>query len=138
MPGARSALLGALLLLPVSCVDVSGGAVEARWDLRNENGDRIDECTKTPVAALRFSLTPSAGGVDPCAGDPGCRFACDLKTGATGFVVPEGDYTMALEAQDSDGKVLGPPGVVPPEPVTRRVVHGRVTDLNVNLIIVTP
>jgi hypothetical protein len=136
--GACRSLLVALMLLPASCVDVSGGAVEARWDLRNENGDRIDDCATTPIATLRFGLAPSAGGADPCATDPGCRFACSLKSGATAFMVPEGDYTITLEALSGDGQPLGPPGVVVPEPVSRHVVHGRVTDLDVNLIIVTP
>ena len=45
---------------------------------------------------------------------------------------------MALQALDGDGQALGPPSVVVPEPVIRSVVSGQVTDLSVNLIIVTP
>jgi hypothetical protein len=120
-------------------VEVAGGAVEARWDLRDPDGVRIAQCASTRVAWLRFALSAIEDGADPCAADPGCRFRCDLKAGATRFVIPPGDYAMALEPQGEDGLPLGPgQGVVTPAPVTRRVVNGQVTDLSVNLIIVTP
>jgi hypothetical protein len=135
---SRAARLLPLLGLCAGCVDVSGGAVEARWDLRDPNGVRIPACSSTPVASLRFALTPLAGGEDPCNTEPSCRFACDLKTGATHFVIPVGDYSASLLALDGSGKSLGPPAVVAPEPVTRTVLEGKVTDLSVNLIIVTP
>ena len=140
MPGLlpRASLLLPLMGLCAACVDVSGGAVEARWDLRDPNGVRIDQCAATPVAALRFVLTPLGGGNDPCASEPSCRFACDLKTGATHFVIPPGDYAVVLLALGASGNALGPPGVVVPEPVTRSVQTGKVPDLSVNLIIVTP
>jgi hypothetical protein len=134
----RAPWLLPLLGLCAGCVEVSGGAVEARWDLRDPNGVRIPECTSTPVVNLRFALAPLGGGADPCNSEPSCRFACDLKTGATHFVIPEGDYSASLVALDASGRSLGPPAVVAPEPVTRTVLEGKVTDLSVNLIIVTP
>ena len=135
------ALCGALL---PGCVDVQGGAVEARWDIRNKLGERIgcEQAAKSVgLAGLQFKLTPTAGGEDPCQGDERCRFPCvgaegDVVLGSTPFMVPEASYAISTEVVNSAGTPLTPSdGVISPSPIVRYVWEGEVTDLNVNLII---
>jgi len=134
----RDVLIGTALLAigGVSCVDVSGGAVEARWDLRDGGATPIT-CGAGGVGTLRFALVPVKGGDDPCVADDRCGFLCGDGTGTTAFNIPEGDYAMSLLPRDAAGKSLGPQeGVAVPGPVVRQVLTGQVTDLSVNLIIV--
>ena len=128
--------LVAVALLISGCVDVAGGAVEARWDLRDATANRID-CAQAAVAQMRFALMPADGGIDPCDVEPRCTFACDRGGGTTPFIIPEGQYSMVLRPLDSSGQALGPgQGITTPAPIVRSVYSGRLTDLNVNLIIV--
>jgi hypothetical protein len=120
------------------CADVRGGAVEARWFLRNGQGE-IKECAELKIQSVRCVLEPVAGGPDPCASEASCLFECTrtLAGAVTGFVIPEGSYGIALGVVDQDGQLLGPQdGVAAPAPVVRQVREGQVTGLNVNLIIV--
>ena len=129
-------LVLAVALLLSGCVDVAGGAVEARWDLRDALATRID-CARATVAQMRFALTPADGGIDPCDVEPRCIFACDRGVGTTPFVIPEGQYSMVLRPLDGSGQALGPEqGITTPAPIVRSVYSGRLTDLSVNLIIV--
>ena len=117
-------------------MDVAGGAVEARWDLRDALANRID-CAHAAVAQMRFALTAADGGIDPCDVESRCTFACDRGGGTTPFVIPEGQYSMLLRPLDSGAQALGPAqGITTPAPIVRSVYIGRVTDLSVNLIIV--
>jgi hypothetical protein len=137
--GLSKKAVGSILLAPLllwSCVDVSGGAVEARWDIRDPAGVRID-CAQAQLAAMEFSLRSEADATDPCEADPRCSFPCDRGVGTTRFSIPVGQYAMSLHAVDSNGNIPGPAeGVVVPAPVVRSVISGQVTDLSVNLIIV--
>jgi hypothetical protein len=127
----------AVALLLGGCVDVAGGAVEARWDLRDALANRID-CARAAVAQMRFALTPADGGIDPCDVEPRCTFACDRGVGTTPFIIPEGQYSMVLRPLDGGGQAIGPEqGITTPAPIVRSVYSGRLTDLSVNLIIVT-
>ena len=126
------------------CVDVQGGALEARWDIRNRLGERIgcDKAGQTVgLSKLRFKASPTGGGTDPCASDDRCQFSCegaegDVVLGSTPFMVPEGNYAISTEVTNSAGTVLTPSdGVISPSPVVRAVRDGEVTDLDVNLII---
>jgi hypothetical protein len=135
MTRASRPALVCLCTVVTGCVDISGGAVEARWDLRDVSGVRID-CQKATISTMRFALTPKSG-TDPCAMEARCAFSCERGVGTTPFVIPEGEYAMAVEAVDGAGRVLGVrDGVTAPAPVVRQVVMGRLTDLSVNLIIV--
>ncbi len=126
------------------CVDVQGGAIEARWDIRNKLGERIG-CAKAEqnvgLSTLRFKLEPAGGGQDPCDGDSRCLFSCtgaegDVVLGSTPFFVPEGNYAISTLCLDATGAALTPSnGVISPSPVVRTVWEGEVTDLDVNLII---
>lgn len=117
-------------------MDIAGGAVEARWDLRDPLANRID-CVRAGVVQMRFVLTPADGGIDPCDVEQRCTFACDRSVGTTPFVIPEGQYAIVLRPLDDRGQALGPQqGVTTPPPIVRSVYSGRLTDLNVNLIIV--
>ena len=128
-----------LCLTSAGCIDVSGGALEARWDLRDEkDGTRID-CATAKFRAMRFLLQAIADQSDPCSPAQGdrCLFACDREVGTTGFFIPEGDYSIVLRAVSESGQELGPAeGVVVPSPVVRQVRVGQLVDLGVNLVIV--
>ncbi len=128
-----------LALAAPACIEVSGGAVEARWDLRAEkDGNRID-CATAKLSAMRFVLRALVGGDEPCSPAQGdrCLFACDREVGTTGFFIPEGDYSVMLRAVSETGQELGPAdGVVTPSPVVRQVRVGQLVDLGVNLVIV--
>lgn len=143
-------LAGALLV--GACVQIDGGAVEARWDLQYgiddctppgasdplcKRGNRTS-CALSNIATIEFVLTPVRGGKDPCLADPGvCRFDCERKVGTTTFFAPEADYSISLRARDPEGKILGPAdGLTAPPPILRQVRTGELTNLNVNLIIV--
>ncbi len=137
-------ILTALVLASQGCVDVQGGAIEARWDIRNKLGERIG-CAKAAqqvgLSRLRFKVAPVGGGADPCATDERCRFDCagvegDVVLGSTPFMVPEGRYAISTVCLDTKGTALTPTdGVITPTPVVRSVFEGEVTDLDVNLII---
>ena len=142
-------------LLP-GCVDVQGGAIEARWDIRNKLGERIG-CEKaaktTRLAKLHFKLTPIVGADDPCCIKPAqtagqcdtrdgrCTFTCegaegDMVLGSTPFMVPEASYAISTEVLDNADEPLTPAdGVISPSPIVRFVREGEVTDMDVNLII---
>lgn len=135
----RACLTLLLVLSTAACVEVSGGALEARWDLRDEkDGTRID-CATARLRALRFVLRAAVDESDPCSPLSGdrCLFACDREVGTTGFFIPEGDYSIMLRAVAESGQELGPAeGVVFPSPVVRQVRIGQLVDLGVNLVIV--
>ncbi len=155
--GGRGRLLLLALLLPCSCLEVQGGAVEAGWDMRlSQDGQRVgcrnDGSLQGVIGRLQvrklymaLSLVPTAGGDDPCRADARCRFACEtvsdeILTGHTPFFIPTGEYAIATRALgvDPDGvaEVLTTEDLVLPPPVVREVVDGQVTDLDINLVIV--
>ena len=128
-----------VLLAPLMlshCVEVSGGAVEARWDLRDSQGVRTD-CVTAQVLSVQLVLRPLDQEADPCAIGARCLFACDRGVGDTAFDIPVGEYAMSLQVVGEEGRVLGPgEGVVTPAPTVRQVFLGQLTNLNVNMIVV--
>ncbi len=123
-------------LMLTDCVEVSGGAVEARWDLRDSHGARID-CAHAQAVSIQFVLSPFDQEEDPCAIGARCLFACNRGVGTTAFNIPVGEYAMSLQVVGEEGRVLGPgEGVVTPAPMVRQVYLGQLTNLSVNLIIV--
>jgi len=125
------------MLTFVGCVNIQGGAVEARWVLRNNNGIAVACDDGQPnIDTVRFVLVPSEGGQDPCAATTHCRFACQDLAGITPFVIPQGAYTMSIQPLGVDQQPLGPKqGVAVPLPTVRQVRKGQLTDLDVNMII---
>jgi hypothetical protein len=136
-----------LLLAIAGCVPIDGGAVEASWDLHDQDGRGIADCSCTcpEIAKVRFSVVPSVGGADLCAGKAACQFPCRDKHGATPFDIAPGDYDLSLVpvgadgqdltgpfAQDGGGTCLAQSGVAP---TLRTVGKGQLTQLNAVVII---
>ena len=135
--GRRTAFLAALASCG-ACVDIEGGAIEARWTLRNGQGERL-RCDDPAVAArsVRLRLLPDPAGDDLCATASYCRFACADELGVTPFVVPAGTYAIGLELLTAEGRALGPSdGVRTPALLLRRVAEGELTSLNVSLVLI--
>jgi hypothetical protein len=134
----------ALLGLAGGCVEVDGGAVEVGWDLRFPDGRRTDDngdsisCSRAQLGDMALVLSPVGGGDDPCSGVGHCRFSCSPQgVGTTDFVLPPGDYAMALQVLDPSGKALGVgDGILTPGSMVRRIILGEITNLSVHLIIV--
>jgi hypothetical protein len=130
------ALAGAAL----SCVSIDGGAVEAQWVVRSDDGRAITDCScaDPAIAAVRFTLVGDSGavkGAEPCKGRAQCQFACGRQSGATPFDIPPGSYLISLTPVDATGQDLtvaapGHPKVLGPAPVLREVVRGQPTQLD--------
>jgi hypothetical protein len=129
------------------CVQIDGGAVEVRWDIQYggqdctsgtlcRRGNRIT-CETAQVEAVKLKLTPNDALVDPCEDTEKCRFVCDRKVGTTTFFIPEGEYAMSLVVLDENGTEIGTEQATVSAPLVRQVREGELTNLNVNLIIVT-
>lgn len=142
----RAVLPFLTIALSSGCVQIDGGAVEVRWDLQYggrdctsgtlcRRGNRIS-CLTAQVGAVQLRLSPSDGQSDPCDSER-CRFGCDRKVGTTTFFVPEGEYAMSLIVLDQDMAEIPIDEVSVPAPLVRQVREGELTNLNVNLIIVT-
>jgi hypothetical protein len=125
-----SALL-ALAGLP-ACVDIDGGAVEVAWAIFAEDGRAINDCScsEPGIAYVRLHLVadPDAS-LQPCADNPGCRFSCGRKIGATPFSIPPGQYLMSLIAVDTNGVDVQAGSVRSPPAQSRAVVRGQPTQL---------
>jgi hypothetical protein len=137
------------LLFCVGCVDVSGGAVEAKWVLRNSLAWRIDNSqswqsscrtennAEVQIDKIKFRLSPINGGEDPCAANDQCLFDCSQGGGTTSFFIPIGSYSISLHAVNPEGTFLDSTnGVITPTPIVRRVNWGELTDLSVYVILV--
>lgn len=140
MKGLNRALLALVqtLALAAGCVPIDGGAVEARWVLRNVGGIAVScDASEAQISAIRFELVPQDSGDDPCLDERSCRFPCDSGVGTTHFVIPEGRYAISLRPLDATGEPLTTQdGIQVPAPIIREVRAGQITNLNANLIIV--
>lgn len=95
-------------------------------------------CKLALVDSIKLVLDPVGGGDDPCQGSSRCKFRCNELLGTTRFFVPEADYAISLRAVDRDGELLDQAdGVTTPAPLVYSVRKGELTNMNVNLIIVT-
>ena len=144
----RIVLIAASALVASSCIDVDGGAVEASWVLRTDQGFAISGCgcSDPKIDRVRFEVVAidaaGAAGADVCAGRGDCVFACTRGTGATDFAIPPGRYGVAIVPLDADGQDLRMPGpgeksVRTPERILRDVVAGQVTQIDALAIIAT-
>lgn len=129
----------------VSCVPIDGGAVEASWVVRTEDGRAVSECdcADPPIPIVRLSLVGAEGdikGSEPCKDRVKCGFACQRHTGATPFDIPPGFYLISLVPTDAVGNDLtqmqaSRPPVSIPAPVLREVVMGQPTQLDALAIV---
>ena len=130
--------LGAIAsCVPISCVPIDGGAIEASWVLRTFDGRAISgcACSEPRIARVRFvvNAVDEQGMVkeDVCAGRASCEFTCTSQRGATPFFVPEGRYAISLAALDASGAVIpstgNKGGIRVQAPILRKVVHGQPT-----------
>jgi hypothetical protein len=121
----------------VSCVSIDGGAVEASWVVRSDDGRAITECTcaAPEIARVRLSLVGAGidnAGMRPCQDRASCEFPCARNTGATPFDIPPGMYLVSLTPVDVSGLDLSAqePKVETPAPLLREVVRGQPTQLD--------
>ena len=123
----------------VSCVSIDGGAVEASWVVRTEDGRAITDCqcSDPQIANVRFELVGALGAVEgalPCQGRSSCQFSCQRHTGATPFDIPPGFYLISLVPVDAAGQDLtmlaAGSRVQTPAPILREVVQGQPTQLD--------
>jgi hypothetical protein len=129
----------AMAAAAVSCVSIDGGAVEASWVVRTDDGRAITECSCSDpqIDRVRLQLVGASGDVSgtlPCQGRSSCEFSCHRQTGATSFDIPPGFYLISLVPVDAAGQdltALAPPRhVQTPAPVLREVVKGQPTQLD--------
>jgi hypothetical protein len=123
----------------VSCVPIEGGAVEASWVVRTDDGRAITDCgcSDPGIASVRLRVEGAMGavaGTHPCEGRLTCEFACQRHTGATPFDIPPGFYWVKLIPVDAAGQELireAPEDRVrTPAAVLREVVTGQPTELD--------
>ena len=128
----------------VSCVPIDGGAVEASWVVRTDDGRAITDCrcSDPEIAGVRLKLVGASGevkGALPCQDRDSCQFTCQRHTGATPFDIPPGFYLISLVPVDAAGQdltALQPPRqVMTPAPVLREVVKGQPTQLDALAIV---
>lgn len=134
----RGATLVVALAALGGCVEIHGGAIEARWTLRSAQGERLrcDDPGLT-VDKVRLRLLPEPSGDDSCATADYCRFDCADEVGVTPFVIAAGTYATGLELLAADGRALGPTdGVRTPALLLRQVAVGELTNLNVSLVLI--
>lgn len=151
-PSMRAALAGAVALVVslVACVDVDGGAVEASWVVRTEDGRAIGGCgcADPSIDRVRFRVLRVGTGGDGATGEDACavlgakcEFSCDRNTGATPFRVAPGRYLVSLVPIDAQGQDLTLPSaertrtVGVPAPVLRDVRTGQASQLETFLIV---
>ncbi len=130
---AHILFLAAASMVVSSCVSVDGGAVEASWVVRSEDGRAITDCScaDPAIAFVRIALVGDSAavkGAEPCQGRTQCEFTCGRHTGVTPFDIPPGAYLISLTSVDAMGQPL--PAVQGPAPVLREVVKGQPTQLD--------
>jgi hypothetical protein len=116
-------------------VSIDGGAVEASWVVRTEDGRAITDCqcSDPQIASVRMHLEGASAGVMgalPCQGHGSCQFTCQRHTGATPFDIPPGFYLISLVPMDAAGQDLTMLQVQTPAPILREVVQGQPTQLD--------
>jgi hypothetical protein len=109
------------------CVDVNGGAVEFKWEIRKEDGSS-STCGVTKVAEVRVIGEPTAAS-NGTAFD--YDWPCSDYKAATDFVIPPGRYAIRIEPVCPTGLVAV---ATVPEPIVRDISNGYVAELNTLLI----
>ena len=119
-------ILGALVTL-TGCVDINGGAVELRWEIRKMDGAR-SSCSSERVESVTLCATGSDAGATECYPS----FRCSDSGGSTEFVIPPGRYSLAIELGCVGG---GDALAILPDPIVRDISNGNVAELNTLLIV---
>jgi hypothetical protein len=113
------------LVCLAGCVDVNGGAVELRWEIRNPSGQK-QTCTDAKLPTVQLCAIPLAGGTTLCRTWP-----CSDYQGTTDFNIPAGRYALAFQPSCANA---GTPSAEWPAPITRDISNGNVAELNTLLI----
>jgi hypothetical protein len=121
-------LLIALVCCLAGCVDVNGGAVELRWEIRKTDGNKTT-CADAQVTRVRMV----ARLMDSDAAPITRSWACDDYQGTTAFDLPAGRYALSVESMCGGDGDAGPDEHVP-EPILRDITSGNVAELNTLLI----
>jgi hypothetical protein len=109
-----------------ACVDINGGAVELRWEIRKADGAKTD-CTDTQLARVQLCATPDDGGAPYCE-----DWACVDYQGSTDFAIRPGRYSLAIQPLCAGGET---PSASVPAPILRDITNGYVATLNTLLIV---
>jgi hypothetical protein len=110
--------------LAAGCVDINGGAVEVRWEIRQADGDQTS-CGDTKVAEVVLCARPVEGGPATCRYWP-----CTEYQGTTAFSIEPGRYALSIAPRCATGI----PNANVPAPILRDITNGNVTELNTLLI----
>ncbi len=128
----RAALLALAALSTAAgagCVDINGGAVELRWEVRLLNGEKTF-CSDTQIARVELCATPAQGAeMTRCGSWP-----CGYYYGSTEFDIPPGRYSLEIHPLCSDGSI---PAASVPAPIVRDIQDGDVAQLDTLLIVKT-
>jgi hypothetical protein len=133
------------LVACAGCVDVSGGAVELKWDIRDSNGSV--SCSEAHIAKIELDYTEILDGGPGKTFSWPTRFNCEPREQArtTLFGIKPGTYALSIRplctATDAGPALDGGPGqraqlITVPSPIVRDIVNGEVVDLKVLLITV--
>jgi hypothetical protein len=142
LPARRLSLVALVAGLLAGCLEVSGGAVEIAWVLRDDAQGSADCTDADPdLHTLRLSIVPVSGDpTDLCATGAvkGCQFSCQESAGSgiTAFAVPPGDYFLGLVPETVDGTPLAANRVAVPTPVRRTVRTGELCDLGLWQVVI--
>src|SRR4051812_27662501 len=85
-------ILIALVCGLAGCVDVNGGAVELRWEIRKTDGTKTS-CADARVPQVRLVAAPTSG-VPPIYR----TWDCDAYQAATAFDLPPDRYALSIES----------------------------------------
>ena len=128
----------------VGCVEISGGAAELSWSIRDSEGDSVRSCSAARIDQIRLcwqSVEDAGAATLTCPPARSDDFLCEDGTGVTGFEIPPGRsalFIIPICDPDEQGRRI--PAVedsyeVPP-PIVRTVEDGRVVTLNSLLLVV--
>jgi hypothetical protein len=113
------------------CVDVNGGAVEFKWEIRKDDGTG-SSCDGMQVAAVRVIAEPTPDSNGATTGELfDDSWPCTDYKAATDFVIEPGRYAIRIEPVCPAG--LEAVATVP-QPIVRDVSNGYVVELNTLLI----
>lgn len=123
---AKTCLVLTLSACPMvhACTEVSGGAVEISWNLRNVDGSGVS-CGFAGVDTINLQI-------DDDLPDGYVAFPCEDERGVTRFDLAPGTATLWLTPGCASGSV--PVAYRAPPPIVRTITEGEVITLDTQLI----